>query len=85
VEMLWPIRLLRGLSVLVEVTIFLLILRTDDLRQVLRLTALPSLLGTIIFLGISLLGVAGLAGRIAPGKLGALVLGIGLILWSTQS
>jgi hypothetical protein len=84
-ELLWAVRTLRGLSALVEVGIFLALWRADNLRQALRLSTLPGLMGPVIFVAVVLLGAAGLAGRLSPLKLGALLVGAALILWGTRS
>lgn len=84
-ELLWGVRALRGLSALVEVLVFLWLMRADSLRQAVRLSTVPGLMGPIIFVGCMLLGAAGLAGRISPVKLGALLVGAALILWGTRS
>jgi hypothetical protein len=84
-ELLVAVRVLRGLSALVEVAIFLALWRVDDLRQALRLSTLPSLLGPVILVAVMLLGVAGLAGKISPVRLGALLIGAALILWGSRS
>lgn len=84
-EMLWTVRLLRGLSALVEVIVFLALLRAKSMPQAIRLSTVPGLMGPVIFIAVMLLGVAGVAGRISPVKLGALLIGAAMILWSTRS
>jgi hypothetical protein len=84
-ELLWGVRALRGLSALVEVVVFLWLMRAGSLKQAVRLSTVPGLMGPIIFVGCMLLGAAGLAGRISPVKLGALLVGAALILWGTRS
>lgn len=84
-ELLWAVRLLRGLSAFVEVVVFLALLRVDNLKGALRLSTVPGLMGPVIFIAVMLLGVAGVAGKLSPVKLGALLIGAAMILWSTRS
>lgn len=84
-ELLWAVRILRGLSALVEVAVFLALLRVDNLKRAMQLSTVPGLMGPVIFVGVMLLGIAGVAGRLSPVKLGALLVGAALVLWSTRS
>ncbi|HLO04330.1 MAG TPA: DUF2619 domain-containing protein [Symbiobacteriaceae bacterium] len=84
-ELLWAVRLLRGLSAFVEVSIFVALWRADSMRSAIRLSTVPGLMGPVIFVGVMLLGVAGVAGKLSPLRLGALLVGAALILWGTRS
>lgn len=84
-EMLWTVRILRGLSAFVEVAVFLGLLRAKSMPQAVRLSVVPGLMGPVIFIAVMLLGAAAMAGKISPVKLGALLVGAAMILWSTRS
>lgn len=69
---------LRALSALVEVGAVFVMLRMTRLESVFRLNSALGLFGPLIFLGVSALGLAGMVGRVAPGRL--LLLGVGVVL-----
>ncbi|MFZ5823120.1 MAG: DUF2619 domain-containing protein [Bacillota bacterium] len=84
-RMLWSIRLMRMLSACVEVAAAVLLLRMTDVRSMIRLNSLLGLLGPLIFITVSGLGIAASLGKIQPGKLGLILLGVLLVLWGTRS
>lgn len=82
--MIWSIRLMRLLSACIEVTAALLLLRMSDPRAMLRLNSLLGLVGPLVFIGVSALGLAASLGRIQPGRLLLVALGVALVLWGTK-
>lgn len=83
--MLWGIRLARMLSACIEVLAALLLLRMTDARAMLRLNGALGLVGPLIFITVSGLGLAASLGKIQPGKLLVILLGVVLVLWGTRS
>lgn len=76
--------LLRGISACVEVTAVLLMLRMTRIESLVRLNAALGLVGPGIFLAVSVLGLAGMAGRLQPGRFFLVALGVLLVLWGTR-
>lgn len=58
----------------------LLIYYYKDLQHAIKINAFLGSLGPFVFLGLSLLGIAGLAGQIDPKKVAMLVVGVLLIM-----
>lgn len=84
-KMLWGIRLMRLLSACAEVTVAILLLRITDVRVMIRLNGLLGLVGPLIFITVSSLGLAASLGKVQTGKLGLILLGVVLVLWGTRS
>lgn len=84
-RMLWSIRLIRMLSACIEVVAAILLLRMTDVRSMIRLNGLLGLVGPAIFITVSGLGLAASLGKIQPGKLGLILLGVLLVLLGTRS
>lgn len=76
--------LLRALSASIEVTAVLLMLRMARVEQALRLNAALGLVGPLIFLLVTALGLAGMADKISPLRLALVGAGFLMILWGTR-
>lgn len=83
-RLVWGIRLVRGLSALVEVMAALLLLRMTDIRAMIRLNSMLGLVGPLVFITVSAFGIAASLGRIQPGRLGLVVLGVVLVVLGTR-
>ena len=83
-RLIWGMRLARMLSACVEVCVAVLLLRMADPRAMLRLNALAGLVGPAVFVAVSALGLAASLGRLEPGRLLVVFLGIALVLWGTR-
>lgn len=83
-KMMVGIRLARGLSATLEVTAFLLLLRMDNIAAMQRLNGLLGMVGPIIFITVSALGLAGSIGAIQPGRLALIAGGVVLIVLGTR-
>lgn len=82
--MLWGIRLARAISACIEVTAAILLLRMTDPRAMLRLNGALGLVGPIIFITVSALGLAASLGKVQPGKLLLVLTGVILVLFGTR-
>jgi hypothetical protein len=80
----WGIRLMRGLSALVEVSAVVLLFRMNDTRSMLRLNGVLGLVGPLIFIGVSALGLADSLGKLQPTKLAFILAGVALVVWGTR-
>ncbi|MFZ5817917.1 MAG: YqhV family protein [Bacillota bacterium] len=83
-KMLWSIRLIRMLSACAEVTAAILLLRMTDVRAMIRLNGLLGLVGPLIFISVSALGIAASLGKVQPQKLLLILAGVILVLWGTR-
>lgn len=83
-RLVWGIRLMRGLSATVEVMAALVLLRMTDIRTMIRLNSVLGLVGPFIFIAVSALGIAASLGRIQPGRLALVVLGVVLVVLGTR-
>ena len=77
--------LMRMLSSLVEVSAAILMLRFGKVVTAVRINALLGLFGPTILLLVTLTGVAGLAGKIAPARLAMIIAGVALIIAATRA
>jgi hypothetical protein len=84
-KLIWGIRLMRGLSAVVEVCAVLLLFRMQDSRSMLRLNGLLGLIGPLIFITVSAMGLADSLGKVQPGKLALILAGVVLVVWGTRS
>jgi hypothetical protein len=76
--------LLRFIAGSLEITAALLMIRYGKVGIALRINAGLGLFGPLILTAVSLLGLAGLAGRISLTKLGIVAAGVFLILLGTR-
>lgn len=83
-KLIWGIRLARMLSACVEVAAAVLLLRMADPRAMLRLNSLLGLVGPLVFVTVSALGLAASLGKLQPGRLLIVLLGVVLVLWGTR-
>lgn len=75
---------LRVISACIEVGAAAAMLRLSRAEQVLRLNALLGLVGPTVFLLVSALGLAALAGRVSPARFGLVALGVLLVVVGTR-
>ena len=83
-RLIWGMRQARVLSACIEVTAALILLRMADPRAMLRLNSLLGLVGPAIFIAVSALGLAASLGRLQPGRVLIVLLGIALVVWGTR-
>lgn len=83
-RLIWGMRIARMLSACVEVCAAVLLLRMADPRAMLRLNSLLGLVGPVIFITVSALGLAASLGRLQPGRLLIVLVGVGLVVWGTR-
>ncbi len=83
-RLIWGMRLARMLSACIEVSAAVLLLRMADPRAMLRLNSLLGLVGPVIFITVSALGLAASLGRLQPGRVLVVLVGIALVLWGTR-
>lgn len=76
--------LLRLLSAAIEITAAVLMVRSGRVADALRVNALLGLVGPLVLASVTALGLVGLAGRISPGRLAIVALGVALILASLE-
>lgn len=84
-KLIWGIRLVRALSASIEVSAVLLLLRMNDVRPMLRLNSALGLVGPLIFITVSALGLAEGMGKIHPQKLILILAGVILVALGTRS
>lgn len=75
----------RALSVIAEVAGFVLISRSATVARALRVNSALGLAGPCVFAGASLLGLAGLAGRVSPWRLLLVLAGVVLVFAGTAA
>ncbi|HYF76933.1 MAG TPA: DUF2619 domain-containing protein [Symbiobacteriaceae bacterium] len=83
-RMMIGIRLARGLSAAIEVTALLLLLRMNNIGDMVRLNGYLGMVGPVIFITVSALGLAGSIGAIQPAKLVLIAGGVILIVLGTR-
>lgn len=83
-HMMTGIRVARGLSAAIEVTALLLLLRMENIADMVRLNGLLGMVGPLIFITVSALGLAGSLGAIQPGKIALIAAGVILIVLGTR-
>ncbi len=76
---------IRFLSAAIECTAAFLMLRSAKVQSAFQINAVLALIGPLVLLSVSALGLLGLAGKIPPAKVGLIALGVGLILWGARS
>lgn len=77
--------LLRLLSSAIELTAALLMLRLGKVDAALRINATLGLVGPLVMIGVTALGIAGLAQYVSYGKLLLVALGVGIVLFALKS
>jgi len=75
---------IRLLSGTIELVAAGLMLWLANLRTALRINAFLGLVGPTILISATLVGIAGLAGRVAPGRLFLVACGVGLVFLGTR-
>jgi hypothetical protein len=83
-RLMWGIRLVRLLSATIEVVAVILLLRMQDVGSMLRLNAGLGLVGPLIFITVSALGLTGSLGQVQPAKLVLILLGVVLVVIGTR-
>lgn len=83
-KFLLGIRLVRALSATIEVTAALLLLQMTDIRSMIRLNSLLGLVGPLIFITVSALGIVGSLDEIRWPKLLLVLAGVSLVVIGTK-
>lgn len=76
---------IRMLSAAIEITAALMMLKFNRLDTALRINGLLGLVGPLILLAVTAVGLVGLAGRVHPWKLVTILTGVALIMAGTRS
>jgi len=76
---------MRFISSLIELTAAFLFLKSKSVEKALRINATLGLIGPLIFMGVSLLGLAGLSGKVSFAKLIIIFVGVMLVLIGTST
>ena len=71
---------MRFVSAATEITAAVLMLRAGRVETALRINGLLGLVGPVVLVSVSLLGVAGMAGRIPAGRVVLILIGVYLII-----
>lgn len=77
--------LVRVISATIELSAAFLIYRSFQVENAFRINAVLGLVGPVIFLTVTALGLVGLAGKMSLAKGVTILLGVGLILAGTRS
>ena len=83
-KVLSQIATLRVISGILEISAALVIIRLRRIEAALRINALLGLIGPLVFLAVSALGIVALAVKISPVKIILLLAGAIFILWGTR-
>ncbi len=83
-KVLSQIAMLRVISGILEISAALVIIRLRRIEAALRINALLGLIGPLVFLAVSALGIVALAVKISPVKIILLLAGAFFILWGTR-
>lgn len=75
---------MRVLSSLIEFTAAMLMLKLNQVEAALKINATLALVGPTIMMLVMALGLWGLAGKVAPNKMLAIILGVGLIFYGAR-
>jgi hypothetical protein len=84
IEVVRSMAMLRMIAGSLEIAAAILMIRFGRVEAALRINAILGLVGPMILTAVCLLGLAGLAGRISPHKLGIVGVGVLLILLGTR-
>lgn len=76
---------IRALSVLAEVAGLVLILTSGRIERALRVNSALGLVGPLVFITVSVVGLTGLAGRVGHWRLAVIALGVLLVFLGTFS
>ncbi|NLZ53920.1 MAG: YqhV family protein [Thermoanaerobacteraceae bacterium] len=77
--------IMRFISSIIELAAALLFLKSKSVEKALRINATLGLIGPLIFMGVSLLGLAGISGKITFAKLIIILAGVMLVLIGTTA
>ncbi|BCV20066.1 YqhV family protein [Moorella sp. Hama-1] len=75
---------MRVLSSLIELTAAMLMLKLNRVEAALKINATLALVGPTIMMIVMALGLWGLAGKINPARMLAIILGVGLIFYGVR-
>lgn len=82
--MLMGIRVLRALSATIEVAAALLLWQMADIKSMIRLNSVLGMVGPLVFIAVSALGIAGAMGDIQWKKLMLVIVGVTLVVIGTK-
>jgi len=77
--------IMRFISSAIELVAALLFLKSKSVEKAIRINAVLGLIGPLIFLGVSLLGITGLSGKVSLTKLIIIFTGVILVLIGTSA
>lgn len=77
--------IVRVISGLLEIGVALLFLKTGRVEAALRLNAFLGLIGPMVFIMVSALGITVIAVKLSWMRIGLTVAGLALVLWGTKS
>ncbi|HHY42830.1 MAG TPA: YqhV family protein [Thermoanaerobacterales bacterium] len=77
--------IMRFISSAIELVAALLFLKSKSVEKAIRINAALGLIGPLIFLGVSLLGITGLSGKVSLTKLIIIFTGVILVLIGTSA
>jgi len=83
-RLLWGIRIMRAISASIEVLAAITLFRLVDVKAMIRLNSLLGLVGPIIFITVSALGLAAGLGKIEPLRLLLILAGVLLVVLGTR-
>lgn len=83
-KFLLGIRVMRALSATIEVTAALLLFQMTDIKSMIRLNSFLGLVGPLIFIGVSALGIVGSLDEIRWPKLLLVLAGVSLVVVGTK-
>lgn len=75
---------LRIVSGLIEIVAAIIIMRFGRVETALRINAFLGLIGPVVFILVSALGIVAVAVRIVPFKIALLAVGFLMVLWGTK-
>ena len=77
--------IMRVISSLIELTAAFLFLKSKSVETALRINATLGLIGPLIFMGVSLLGITGISGKVSFIRLVIILTGVLLVLIGTAT
>ncbi len=83
-RLLWGIRIMRAISATIEVLAAITLFRLVDVKAMIRLNSLLGLVGPVIFITVSALGLAAGLGKIEPFRLILILAGVLLVVLGTR-
>ena len=75
---------IRIISGLIEIGAAMIFMKAGRVDTALRLNAMLGLVGPIVFIMVSVLGIAAIAVKQSWSKMGIIVIGLILVLWGTR-